>query len=1021
MSDTHFLVSPFRITLIFIVLTVIGIASTYLLEVNFAPKATGSSFNISFSSESNDPPLVTEQKVTAVLEGALSAIEGIKDIESVSRFGGGNITLSFESTVNLAKKRLEILTAIRQVRKDLPENMPFPTINVGSQENVIEPLLIFSLTSSLPTNEIVALTNAKVIPKLGRNPGVKSVALSTDMRPCLVLTYDLDQLRSVGLRSLDIQNSLYEVVRNEQIGTVTSKGTTQSLFVNTTPDDITDLLNIRLTNSLRLGDIASLKIEDLRPTYISRLNGKNSILIRVFAHENENKPRLATELLDEVEGIKAVLSPNMEMKLAYNDTDFINKELVKIGKRAGLSMFILALLVVIVYRKMSQLIVLIGSVVVCVGITSLLMYLLAIPVHLYTIAGLTISFGLVIDNSIMVIDHVRRKKDLKVITALLAATLTTIAALLVIFILPPEEREGMDDFAMAISISLVASVVVSLLFTPALSWLIGSRIKQRGNERKLRYKKKHVLVQQFYYRTVVFLCRYRKAVIIGLIFLFGLPVYFIPKSIEGLPLYNSTIGSEVYQDRIRPFSDKVLGGMLRSFYLNVFESSGYRTPEKTKLYITASLREGHTIEQMDQIIRNVEEYLVKVKGLDNFRTSVYSGKYAQVIIEFLEETENGSLPYILKNRLIQRSLDWGGVDWSVYGVGRGFSNASSESLPSFRVKLKGYNYYDLEKLSDNLASMLLTHPRIKEVNTNDRISWQDVNSEQLVMTPNKSVFLESYQESLEELSNGSPKLTPANSISINNTQLPLIFRDTRSPSFSIFRLQNESWSMPLLTSTELQSEVKSSALYRENREYIRVLSFEYFGSYRFGDEYLKQVLDSYVFPVGYSHERILQQWGSDKIKRQYALIVLILLLIFVICAATFESLKLPLSVIFLIPLSFIGVFITFSWGGFYFDQGGYAAFILLAGIVVNATIFILNQVKNFTSKDWNRNVIKACYRKFLPIILTIISTCLGLVPFLIDGQKEIFWFSFAVGVIGGLLFSVFLVFIIFPVLLFIRE
>ncbi|MEO1256006.1 MAG: efflux RND transporter permease subunit, partial [Bacteroidota bacterium] len=131
--------------------------------------------------------------------------------------------------------------------------------------------------------------------------------------------------------------------------------------------------------------------------------------------------------------------------------------------------------------------------------------------------------------------------------------------------------------------------------------------------------------------------------------------------------------------------------------------------------------------------------------------------------------------------------------------------------------------------------------------------------------------------------------------------------------------------------------------------------------------------------------------------------------------------RLPFYVLLIVPLSFIGLFITFSWGGFYFDQGGYAAFILLAGIVVNAVIFILNEARNYKSSDWNGNLIKACSRKFAPIILTIISTCLGLIPFLVEGQQEVFWFSFSVGVIGGLLFSIFLVFVIFPALLIKRR
>jgi multidrug efflux pump subunit AcrB len=108
-------------------------------------------------------------------------------------------------------------------------------------------------------------------------------------------------------------------------------------------------------------------------------------------------------------------------------------------------------------------------------------------------------------------------------------------------------------------------------------------------------------------------------------------------------------------------------------------------------------------------------------------------------------------------------------------------------------------------------------------------------------------------------------------------------------------------------------------------------------------------------------------------------------------------------------------------GGFHFDQGGYASFILTAGLAVNATIFILDEAKQLGSNRWNKNLIKACVLKFMPIMLTMISTCLGLVPFLIDGQNEVFWFSFAVGVIGGLLFSIFLVFIILPAFIIFRK
>ncbi|MEO1256470.1 MAG: efflux RND transporter permease subunit, partial [Bacteroidota bacterium] len=386
-------------------------------------------------------------------------------IESVSRYGGGNITLTFEET-DMQAKRLQILTAIRQVKNELPPNIPFPSIDVGGSQDVKKPLLIYSITSTLPTNEIVEYTRQQLLPKMGLNPGIKTIALSTDSRPIVELSYDVSALASRELTLAQVQTAIRTTFFQEQIGTITSDGKTKSLFVNTTPNDIRELLQVNVSEKIKLGDIVTVKMSDLRPSYISRLNGRNAILIRLFAHEHENKPQLAAAVRKDITSLETKLPAYIDIKLSFDDTEFITKELNKVTTRAGLSIAILSVLVLLIYRRLSQLAVLMGSVIVSIGLSGLLMYLLAVPVHLSTIAGLTISFGLVIDNSIMVIDHWQRKKNLKVIAALLAATLTTVAALLVIFVLPKEERMGMDDFALAIIIALGSSVIVSLLFTP---------------------------------------------------------------------------------------------------------------------------------------------------------------------------------------------------------------------------------------------------------------------------------------------------------------------------------------------------------------------------------------------------------------------------------------------------------------------------------------------------------------------------------------------------------------------------
>ena len=132
---------------------------------------------------------------------------------------------------------------------------------------------------------------------------------------------------------------------------------------------------------------------------------------------------------------------------------------------------------------------------------------------------------------------------------------------------------------------------------------------------------------------------------------------------------------------------------------------------------------------------------------------------------------------------------------------------------------------------------------------------------------------------------------------------------------------------------------------------------------------------------------------------------------------TFESFKTPLAIMLLIPISFIGLFSVFGFTDFAFDRGGFAAFVMLCGLVINAGIYIalcfndLVKEKKISTKpegfnNFTRIYIKAFNRKIQPIMMTIVSTVLGLLPFLSEGPGEVFWFDFAIGTISGMLFSV---------------
>ena len=172
--------------------------------------------------------------------------------------------------------------------------------------------------------------------------------------------------------------------------------------------------------------------------------------------------------------------------------------------------------------------------------------------------------------------------------------------------------------------------------------------------------------------------------------------------------------------------------------------------------------------------------------------------------------------------------------------------------------------------------------------------------------------------------------------------------------------------------------------------------------------------------MGYLAKSDNQIWSwGEKDKKQYLLLALIIVIIFFTTSILFNSLRQPLAVIFVIPISYIGVFLTFYLFKLNFDQGGFASFVLLCGITVNASIYILNEYNSIRAAHplmpQLRVYLKAWGSKIIPIFLTVVSTILGFIPFMLGADKEGFWFPLAAGTIGGLAMSIIGIFFFLPV------
>ena len=562
-----------------------------------------------------------------------------------------------------------------------------------------------------------------------------------------------------------------------------------------------------------------------------------------------------------------------------------------------------------------------------------------------------------------------------------------------------------------------------------------------GNTRFFRWlrskmRRGPVYFSRFYRWLIQRLCRWRVAVCLLLLLAFGLPVFLLPEKVDGdgkwAEIYNKTLGTPTYKEKVKPIVDKALGGSLRLFVQKVYEGSYFTRNEEVVLYANANLPNGSTLEQMNTLIKRMETYLSGFKEIKQFQTSVESARRASISIHFTKENQKSGFPYTLKANMISKALQLGGGDWSIYGLqDQGFSNNVRENAGSFRVKMYGYNYDELYSWATKLKEVLLSHRRIREVTIGSNFSWWKDDYQEFYFDLDKRRMIGAGVGAGELFAAIRPiygRNQEIGSVVTEDGTERIKLSSRQSGQRDIWAMQYDPFSVgekeyKLAELAKVEKGQMPQEVAKENQQYRLCLQYEYIGASEQGHKLLKKDLEGFnkLLPLGYKAEAESDNWSwGGGANKQYRLLLIVIAIIFFITSILFNSLKQPLAIIFVIPISYIGVFLTFYWFKLNFDQGGFASFILLCGITVNASIYILNEYnairKRFTRLSPLRAYVKAWNTKVIPIFLTVVSTILGFIPFMVGAEKEGFWFPLAAGTIGGLVMSVIGVFVFLPVL-----
>ncbi len=1027
------LFSTYTVNILFIMFALMGLALVSRLTVKLNPGRQANSLNISYTF-ANAAPQVVEQQVTSVLEGAFATIPGIKQIESNSSHGFGNITLEAARSTDLQTLRFQVLSVLKDVWQHLPEEVGYPEISNGRSNGEDKQLLLsYVLNGSAGSFELQQYAEEFIQPRLAATYGTSGIEVYGATPYEWHLNYNQALLIQYGLTVNDLQQVLLSWGDIQGLGTtpdhkLTGRGNQFPVSITTTTGNDWKNLPIKNLNGtiIRLGDVAQLEIVEQPPQSYFRINGQNTVTINVYAEPASNQIALADRLYVVEKLLKEKLPHGWSLIKMYDSSEYLRREINKTSLRSLTAIVLLLLFVLIIHRSIRYLLLIMMSLGVNLAISIILFYLAGVEIHLVSIAGITVSIGIIIDNYIMMTDYMLQRRNLRIFTAMLGATLTTLGALVVIFFLDEADRTNLIDFALVVIINLSVSLLVASMLIPSLMY--GLNIRKRATFLRVKRLKRVLRFNRIYALYIVFARRYRWAFVILAILAFGIPLQLLPTSVDrktpGSGLYNSTFGSNFYNNYMRSPAEKYLGGTLRLFMQHAGGRNQFYAPSgETTLYIRVSLPTGTTIGQLNAVCLIMESYLKQFTEIRQFQTSVNGPQDAQIIIYFTPEALNGAGPELIKGLMIQKANEFAGADFGIYMRNESFSNELSEGWRMSQIRLSGYNYPELIALAHDAADSLKSNPRISNIALFSGTSYynQDATNEEKELRIDKNRLAASgatYLDFVEQLKLHTAGPVTRDVIMHNGEYLTVKLFDSDMPRYDIWQLMNNRIQVDstLLVPGEI-SEINSKRvdgnIYRKDQSYYVTIAYDFIGP----DELARRILErettklNQLLPLGYKAEvpdySYLWKFGEKPV--QYWLLGLIVLIIWAISAIAFESLVQSLVVISMIPLSFIGTFITFFYFDIPFDEGGYASLLLLSGLVVNMVIYILNDVNHlrFQSKAKGSTLyLKAFNMKILPIVLTTLSTLLGLLPFMIIDSHTSFWTAFAAGTTGGLLFAI---------------
>ncbi|MDQ4502150.1 efflux RND transporter permease subunit [Sinomonas sp. ASV322] len=482
------------IALITLFAAVFGVITAGSLKQELIPSIEFPQLTVVTSMAGASPDVVDKQ-VGQPLEKALQAVEGLESSSSTSRTGVSTIRLSFAYGTNLDRARNQIDRAISTAKQQLPSGVQ-PNTLAGSISDF--PIVFIAASSDKGLSELEGQLVQQAVPTLSKIEGVRGVDITGGATRHIQIQPDPAAMGARGVDVAAIRTALQNNGSLVPVGTITDQGRTLSLQAGS-PIDSTDTIKglpvAGAKQPTKIGDVASVAIQDDTATSITRTDGKLTLALSVTKKPEGDTVAISHAVRDALPGLESSLGSNAKLTTVFDQAPFIEKSIKDLTTEGLLGLGFAVLTILVFLLSVRSTLVTAVSIPLSLLITFIGLFAAHYSLNILTLGALTIAIGRVVDDSIVVIENIKRHLSYgeekttailaavrEVAAAVTASTLTTVAVFLPIAFVGNLAGELFRPFALTVTIALLASLAVALTIVPVLAyWFLGHKSSGAAN------------------------------------------------------------------------------------------------------------------------------------------------------------------------------------------------------------------------------------------------------------------------------------------------------------------------------------------------------------------------------------------------------------------------------------------------------------------------------------------------------------------------------------------------------------